>query len=25
MESILVKEGALRLEGRVVGVLRHYR
>jgi len=25
MESILVKEGDLRLEGRVVGVLRHYR
>ena len=25
MESILVKEEDLRLEGRVVGVLRHYR
>jgi len=25
MKSILVKEGDLRLEGRVVGVLRHYR
>jgi repressor LexA len=25
MEPILVKEGDLRLEGKVVGVLRHYR
>jgi len=25
MESILVRDGDLRLEGRVVGVLRHYR
>jgi len=23
MESILVKEGDLRIEGRVVGVMRH--
>jgi len=25
MESILVKEGDLRIEGRVVGVMRHYK
>jgi hypothetical protein len=24
MESILIKEGDLRIEGRVVGVMRHY-
>ena len=25
MESILIKEGDLRIEGRVVGVMRHYK
>ncbi|RLB25351.1 MAG: repressor LexA, partial [Deltaproteobacteria bacterium] len=25
MESILIKEGDFRIEGRVVGVMRHYK